>query len=69
MSANDPLLPSRTIDHSKPLAQLQEYLVAAKNCVILFQDLLMALKDMLFTAATIISFVWMVISIFQAMHK
>ena len=68
MLTQDPLSPERAIDHSKPLARLQEYLVAARSCVVLIQDLLMALKDMLFTAALIISFIWMAIYLISGIH-
>jgi hypothetical protein len=68
MSTHDPLVPSRSIDPSKPLARVQEYLVAAKECVVLIQEFLLALKDMLFTAALIISFVWMAISLIKGLH-
>lgn len=68
MSTQDPIITGRVIDHSKPLARFQEYLVAARSCVVLIQDLLMALKDMLFTAALIISFIWMAIYLIKGIH-
>ena len=63
------VVPARVIDHSKPLAQLQEYLVAGKRCVELINELFLALKDMLFTAALIISFVWMAIYLILGLHR
>ena len=68
MSTQGPVVLARVIDHSKPLARFQEYLVAARSCVVLIQDLLMALKDMLFTAALIISFIWMAIYLIRGIH-
>jgi len=69
MSTHDPLVTSQSIDHSKPLARLQEYLVAGKKCVELINELFLALKDMLFTAALIISFVWMAIYLILGLHR
>ena len=69
MSRQDPVAPVRVIDHSKPLAQVQEYLVAGKKCVDLLQELLLSLKDLLFTAALIISFVWMAIYLINGLHR
>jgi hypothetical protein len=68
MSAQNPVVSTRVIDQTKPLAQLQEYLVAGKNCVNLLNELLLSLKDMLFTAALIISFVWLAIYLIGGIH-
>ena len=68
MSTQDPVVPSRVIDHSRPLARLQEYLVEGKKCVDLLNALLLSLKDMLFTAALIISFVWLAIYLIGGIH-
>jgi len=64
MSTLDPLVSSRSIDHSKPLAQLQEYLVAGKACAVLLKEFLVELKEVIVMLTLIAFFVFGVLHAF-----
>lgn len=57
MSTHDPLVPSRSIDPSKPLARVQEYLVAGKVCAVLLREFLVEVKEVIVMLALIAFFV------------
>ena len=67
MSSQDPVVPTRVIDHSKPLAQFQEYLVAGKVAAVLLKELLVEIKELLVLITLIAFFVLGVVHAFSSL--